>query len=119
MSLQRLLGQTAEIFRPATSADGFRDARKRWPTNWATTPSQTVKCRLQQSSGYENTENRDVAVGQWRLYLDKDAVISERDRVKVDGRFFELVTVYPAHQPSGLHHYECDLTTYSGEVPSA
>lgn len=117
MSLQKLLGQTAEIFRPTTSADGFGDARSRWPANWETAPSQTVKCRLQQSSGYERTDNRNAAVTQWRLFLPVNATVSERDRIRVDGKLFEIVTVYPAHRPSGLHHYECDLTTYSGEVP--
>ena len=118
MSLQRLLGQTAEIFRPTTSGDGFGDTRSRWPTSWATSPTQTTKCRLQQGSGYENTETRNVAVGQWWIFLPKTAVIGEKDRVRVDGKIVEVVTVYPVHQPSGLHHYECDLVTYSGEVPS-
>lgn len=117
MSLQRLLGQTAEVFRPTASSDGFGDARSRWPANWETSPAQTVKCRLQWSSGYENTDNRDVAVGQWTVYLPQSVTISERDRVRVDGKMFEVVTVYPVNQPAGLHHYKCGLSTYSGEVP--
>lgn len=117
MTLPEMLGQTAEIFRPTTSSDGFSDARSRWPSNWETTPDQTKPCRLQWSSGYERTDNRKVAVGQWKLFLAADAVIDERDRVRVDGKYFEVVTVYPVHEPEGLHHYECDLATYSGEVP--
>lgn len=119
VSLRRLLGQTAEIFRPTASLDGFGDARSQWPTNWDQTPAQTTKCRLQQSSGYERTDNRNLAVGQWRLFLPPDVTVSERDRVRVDGKLFEIATVYPVHQPSGLHHYECDLDTYSGTVPHA
>lgn len=114
MSLARMLGQTAEIFRPTKTADGFGDPRDQWPT----TPSQSVKCRLQQVSGTEDTDGRDLAVGQWRVYLPDTAVISEKDRVRVDGKTFEVVTVYPVHQPSGLHHFRCDLQTFSGEVPA-
>lgn len=119
MSLLAMLGQAAEIFRPTASPDGFGDARSRWPTNWQDSPAQTTKCRLQQSSGYENTNSRDVSVGQWKLFLPRSAPVTERDRVRVDGKLFEVVTVYPVHQRSGLHHYECDLVTYSGEVPRA
>lgn len=119
MSLRRLLGQTAEVFQPTASLDGFGDARSQWPANWAETPTATTRCRLQWSSGYERTDARNVSVGQWRLFLPPDVMINERDRVRVDGKFFEVASVYPVHQPSGLHHYECDLDTYSGTVPHA
>ena len=114
-TLARLLGQTAAIFRPVKAPDGFGDRRDQWPTS----PAQTVKCRLQQVSGTEVTEGRDLAVGQWRVYLPPTAVISEKDRVRIDGKTFEVVTVYPVHSPAGLHHYRCELETFSGEVPAS
>ncbi|HYF71338.1 MAG TPA: head-tail adaptor protein [Nocardioides sp.] len=115
MSLRAMLGQTAEIFRPTKAPDGFGDRRKVWPDE----PTQTVPCRLQLLSGTEATEGRDLSIGQWRVYLPPNAVISEHDRVHVDGKKFEVVTVYPVHNRTRLHHYRCDLATYSGEVPAS
>jgi hypothetical protein len=115
MSLTRMLGQTAEIFRPAKVEDGFGDRRDQWPTS----PAQTVKCRLQLLTGTEVTDGRDLSVGQWRVYLPPTAAITEHDRLRIDGKTFEIVTVYPVHSPTGLHHYRCDLTTFSGEVPAS
>lgn len=115
MSLTSLLGQTAELFRPTTETDGFGDqSRLVYPP----TPSQTVKSRLQLSSGFELTDAREVAIGQAKLFLPPDAVVDETTRVRVDGKTFNVTSVYPVHTPTGLHHFECQVETYSGEVTS-
>lgn len=115
MSLASLLGQTAELFNPTEGTDGFGDASR---LVYPTSPSQTVRARLQLSSGFELTEGREVAVGQARLFLDPGAAVTETTRVRVAGKTFNVTTVYPVQTPSGLHHYECQVETYSGEVPS-
>jgi hypothetical protein len=115
MSLLGLLGQTADLFRPTTSPDGFGDAAR---LTYPDSPNQTVRCRLQLSSGFELTEGREVAVGQAKLFLPPDAVVDEKTRARVDGQTFNVTAVYPVRTPTALHHYECQVETYSGEVPS-
>lgn len=115
--LSTMLGQTARLYRPTASPDGFGDSRLRWPSNWQTTPAQTVSCRLQWTSGYELRDGKNVAVGQWKLFLPPAAAVSEKDRVGVDSKLFEIEGVYPVYAGPALHHYECTLTTFSGEVP--
>lgn len=107
---QRMLGQTCQIFKPAKATDGFGDPRDQWPT----TAASTVACRLQLASGREDTNGKDVALGTWKLFLPPAAVINEHDRVRVDGRWFEVESVYPVHAPRVLHHFEVSLTTSNG-----
>jgi hypothetical protein len=114
--LSSLLSQTGAILRPAKRASGFGTAVlvDDW-TNPTTTPA---RYRMWQVGGTERTDLRDIAIGQWRLMLFPDALISEKDRFVSDtGDTFEVITVYPAHTPGGRHHIECDLVTFSGKAP--
>lgn len=114
--MRNLLGQTCQILRAATATNGFgtKNAAKTWP---ATGPEHP--CRLQLASGTEDTDLRNVSIGQWKLFLLPDADVTEKDRVLCDGKTFEVVSVYPVNRPRGLHHFEVTLETFSGGVPSA
>jgi hypothetical protein len=113
--LSTLLSQPCELTNPTSGTDGFGDARATWPSS----PTWTGLSRLQLSSGYERTDQRDVSIGQWKLFLPPDAPVTERSRVRVDGKDFVVTIVYPVHSPrAGLHHFECTVETYSGEVPN-
>lgn len=114
--LAQLLSQTAEIFRPTKVTDRHRNQQDQWPT----IPTSTKPCRLQLVVGIEDTDGRDLSISQWKLYLPADAVISEKDRVRVGTDVFEVTAVYPVESPRlpGLHHLQCNLTTYSGGVAS-
>lgn len=111
-----LLGQTATILRAAKKPSGFGGSAL--VDDWTTATSTTSLCRLQQSGGTERTDLRDLSVTTWKLFLPAAADITEHDRVTVDGKTFEVVSVYPVHTPAGEHHKECVLETFSGGVPS-
>jgi len=113
--LSRLLKQTCRILTPTKTANGFGTATD----NWANPGTQERPCRLQLVGGAESDDNRDLSIGQWKLFLPPAAVVSEHDRVEVEDKVLEVVSVYPVHSPRGLHHYEVALTTFSGGVPSA
>lgn len=113
--MRHLLGQKGQLLKATAAVSGFGTAngKKTWP---ATGPEHP--CRLQLASGTENTDLRNVSIGQWKLFLLPDVPASEKDRWRMDdGRMFEIVSVYPVHRPSGLHHLELTLETFSGEVP--
>jgi hypothetical protein len=113
--LANLLGQACTILSPGTATNGFGTT----VDSWASPTTQTTKCRLQLVSGVERTDLRDVSIGRYRLFLPAGVTITEHDRVQVDGKTYEVINVYPVQRPQGLHHYQCDVETYSGEVPSA
>ncbi|RSM73455.1 hypothetical protein DMH04_41320 [Kibdelosporangium aridum] len=114
--LTRLLTQAAEIFRPTKTTDRHRNQQDQWPA----TPTATYPCRLQLVTGTEDSDGRDLSIGQWKLYLPADAVISDKDRVRVGTEVFEVTAVYPVESPrvGAAHHLQCTLTTYSGGVAS-
>lgn len=112
--MRHLLGQTGEILTPTKKANGFGTP----VDDWTTPAIQALPCRLQHVSGAENNDGRDLSIGQWKVFFPPEAVIDEHRRVRVDGKTFEVVTVYPVHTPRGLHHFEVELTTFSGGVPS-
>ncbi len=113
--MRNLLGQTGQLLKATTSANGLgtANAQKTWPETGPEYP-----CRPQLASGTENTDLKNVALGQWKLFLLPDADVTEKDRVTCDGKTFEVVSVYPVNRPQGLHHFEVTLETFSGGVPS-
>ena len=115
--LSTLLGQTCQVFRPTKASDGFGDPRDKW----SATPDATYPCRLQHAGGRsatEDTDGRDVALGQWIIYLPANATLSEHDRLSVDGKTFEVTGVYPVPHPrTGQHHIRATLHTFGGVVP--
>lgn len=113
--LQDLLTQTCWILRATTVTSGFgtKAASKTWPTEGTESP-----CRLQLSGGTEDNDLRDVAIREGKVFLPPDADVTVKDRLVVDGSTFEILTVYPAQSPRGLHHYELTVRTFSGGVPS-
>lgn len=114
--VRNLLGQTGQLLKPtaATSGFGTKAGTKTWPETGPEYP-----CRLQLAGGTENTDLKNVAIGQWKLFLPPEVPASEKDRWRMsDGRTFEIVSVYPVHRPQGLHHLEVTLETFSGGVPS-
>ena len=113
--LSRMLQQPCRILTPTKVANGFGTPKD----SWATPGTQELLCRLQLAAGSENLDGRDLSLTQWKLFLPPDAVISPHDRVAVDEKVLEVVSVYPVFTPRGLHHFEVMLATFSGGVPSA
>lgn len=80
------------------------------------TPAPPVGGYLEQTSGVEVTEGADTAVSDWLLLLPGgDIPIGHRDRVKENGRVFEVVGSPDVKKAPGRpgHHTEvrCRLVT--------
>lgn len=71
-------------------------------------------CRLWQTTGRENQQDRDTQIGTYQLAVPPDAVIDGHSRVEVDAVMFE-VTGPPLHRrtPSGPHHITATLQVTS------
>jgi len=115
MVITRLTGQTCQIFRPVTMQDGYGDpGSKAYPA----TPTATHPCRLQLQAGNEDRDGRDAARGSWLLFLPGNAQLAEHDQVLIDGKRFDVISVYPVNRPGhGTHHLRAQLQSYAGTVP--
>lgn len=114
MSLLSLLDMTADVFKPTRELDQFRSERYVWPVN----PVATSPCRLQLNDTATN-QPMDGTPREWRLFLPPDVDVVRYDRVRIDGSYFDVVSVYPVHSPMlpGVHHLEAVIIAYDGEVP--
>lgn len=110
-----LMGQTCQILTAGTKTNGFGTTTAK---DWANPAKATHPCRLQLSQGTEDVDGREVAIATGKLFLPPDAVVDTHKRAQVDGMTLEVVSVYPVHEPQGLHHYEVQVRTFSGGVPS-
>lgn len=119
MSVVNLFGQSMDIFQPRQVTDGFGDQRN----SWSDTPDETVPCRLQAamtatSHGTRDHDERDVAGTRWKVYFAVPTTgITTYCRVRIDGKTFELGSLYPvAHPRRGIDHYVAQLSTVNNTV---
>lgn len=107
-----MLTTPCRILTAGTTQNGFGTATDNWDY-----PTETVSlCRLQLSQGVEDVDGRDLPTATGKLFLPPDAVIDTHKRVRVADLVYEVVSVYPVHEPEGLHHYEV-VVRGSGGVP--
>lgn len=98
----QLLTETVTVL---ARSEGATDAYNRPVETWAT--SVTVNGRLELVTPSEGTDEQDVQVGRYRLFVPHDTPITGRDRVQVDGVTYELLGPPVVHRtPRGPHHIE-------------
>lgn len=117
MSLTQLLNQRAELFQPVKTRDRLRTQTYQWPQ----TPVAAFPARLQLLDTTVDAP-REGTPRRWQLYLTADASITTiNDRFRIDGRWFDVVTVYPVQSPRlpGTHHIQAVVVEFDGEVPHA
>ncbi len=74
------------LTRPAPTAGyGGRDE-----FNWATASVRSVQGVFQPETSTEDTEDRQVVVSRWRLFLPPDVAIRAVDRVRYAGASYEV-----------------------------
>ena len=119
MSFADLCGQTADFFNPQPQVDGFGDTRHLW----SDTPDESVPCRLQAimtatTHGTKDHDERDLSGSRWKIYFTPPTVaISTHTRVRVDGKMFEISSLYPVPHPRrGIDHYVAQLNTVNDTV---
>ena len=105
MALRRMLTQTVGVrrFNPS-GLDEYGNPVESWD------PPVSHPARLEQTGGEEMTTQRNVQIGDWRLFLLPDVAIGGRDRVEADGETFEVVGPPVVQRaPRGAHHIEANL----------
>lgn len=109
--LINLLDQTAELFQPVRVEDSYRSQTYQWPA----IPILTFPCRLQLHDKRIDAPARGTP-RRWQLYAPVSAsVCTVNDRIRIDGRMYDIVSVYPVHTPRGLDHIEIVLINYADE----
>ena len=107
MAYTDLLIQTCTIRRYTDEdTDDYGNPIKTW-ADYLTKP-----CRLVAGSGREIKVGAEVVVSNHRLFLE-DVDITERDRVAIGTKTYEVVLVSDRQDGSGIHHKECDLVVVS------
>lgn len=105
--------QTVTVLRAASTADRYGDLT----TDWSSPGQIDVgNCRVLPMAGAEVIVDRDQIVRRWLLFAPPSADIIETDRVRVNGRDYEIDgTVRRWLSPSGrLAHLEADLKLVEG-----
>jgi len=101
MSFADLLIHTCTIRRYTEGAvDAYGNPVKTWADYLVDQP-----CRLTSSSGREVTYDTQVVIADYRLFIAA-VDITERDRVVISGKTYEVLLV-EGYSDSAMHHLQC------------
>ncbi len=102
------LPHSVELLNAAgTVTDDFGNTQP----DWATATATAARAFLQPGSGREDTQGRDVQVADHVLFLEPDARITGRSRVRYRSEMYEVVGPPRVWQGS---HAEADLRRIEG-----
>ncbi len=90
-----------------TAVDAFGNEQP----NWADATITTTRGFLQPRASREDTQGRDVQVGDHVLFLEVDARVTGRSRARVNGGLYEVVGPPRVWRGS---HVEADLRRIEG-----
>lgn len=111
MGLSTLMTRTVTISHPGIHVDAYGDTQRDWTT---ATEVDTVGW-LAYSSSIENLDGRDATSTMLSLTMPAGTAIGARDRVRIDGRTYEVDgEPTSAWAPRGEHHIECRLVVWDG-----
>lgn len=106
------LRDTAEVLEQGSAADpyGGPDTEPSWDTPTAT----TVAANVQPRTGTELSRDRAQSIGNWVAFLYPDAVVTTLNRLRWNGRTFQIHAVMPWRDLRARdHHIELDLSIVS------
>jgi head-tail adaptor len=102
-----LLHDTVERLRPAPVGDGYGNNRP----DWTSPATVTLPAEVQPMSGDEDLADQNRTTTRWRLFLNAGADIVATDRIRWDGRLFEVDGDVERWKRRGVeHHIEAVLT---------
>jgi hypothetical protein len=102
MSYAKLLTQLCDIKRPTRATGSAR------PDSTYSTIASNEKCLLKGGSASENVTEHERTRATYHLFLPWGTDIQSQDRVIIDSKSYELISIYP--DPGGRrHHIECQV----------
>lgn len=111
MSLQSLMVRTVDIIHAGARTDAYGDSQP----NWSTASETTTNGWLAQQTSIEDRDGRNATSSTLVLFLPADSAITARDRVRIDGIVYELVSApLSAWTPRGEHHLEVFVQLVTG-----
>lgn len=109
--LRSLLVRDVDILTAGVRVDAYGDPQPDW-----TAPTVTAtKGWLGPASSFEDLNGRDATTTTFPLTLPIDTPVTARDRVRIDGRIYQ-VDGEPSRSwtPRGEHHVEVALKVVDG-----
>ena len=106
MSYDSLLIDTCDIEENTPGAvDGYGHKADSW-----TVLHDNEPCRLVSGRGREIKIGAEVVIADYQLFLG-DIVVTEQNRIVMDGITYDILTVTDHKHSSDSHHKECYLRT--------
>ncbi|EST22774.1 phage head completion protein [Streptomyces niveus] len=112
-----LLPHVVDVEHPGRTTDRYGNT----VDDWTASTRVEVAAWLQQSTGSEDTEQRDAQIGEWLMLCNpwttggQPLTVHGADRVHWNGARFEVIgPPGPAYEPAELHHFEIRLKTVEG-----
>ncbi|MFI7009972.1 hypothetical protein [Streptomyces sp. NPDC050145] len=112
-----LLPHLVEVEHPGSTTDRYGNV----VDDWSTSTRMPVRAWVQQSTGSEDTDQRNAQIGEWLLICNPVGVpggpltVHGADRVHWGTAVFEVIgPAGPAYTPNELHHYEIRLRVVMG-----
>lgn len=79
------------------------------------TVGAAIPASVQPRTGTEESQDRAQAIGDWRAFLYPDAAVTTANRLRWNGRDFEIHAVMPWRDlRARAHHIELDLSIVEG-----
>lgn len=111
MSFTSLLVRNVDIITPGSHTDNYGDSQP----DWTSATEVTTVGWLAQMSSIENLDGRNATSTDLVLDLPAGTPVTARDRVRIDGTTYELVSEpVAAWTPRGEHHREIFLRVVTG-----
>jgi len=112
-----LLPHLVEVEHPGTATDRYGNT----VDDWSTSTRTPVRAWVQQSTGAEDTDQRNAQIGEWLMICNPvdtaggPLTVHGEDRVHWSSLRFEVIgPAGPAYTPIELHHYEIRLRAVEG-----
>ena len=100
--LRDLLQHSALVERPTTSeeVDFYGNKKKTWNA------VGTFPCKIEELSGNEDTNDRNVHIGRWRAIFDTGTGVQVIDRLTLpSSRQFEITHIVERYDIDGSEHH--------------
>ena len=108
------LADSAQVLTGTTAEDPYGGTGTE--VTWTSpTVGDAIPASVQPRSGSEESEDRAQAIGDWWAFLYPDAEVTTANRLRWNGRDFEIHAVMPWRDLRGRdHHIELDLSIIEG-----
>ena len=109
-----ILHDAAQVLTGTTAEDAYGGTGSE--VSWTSpTVGAAIPASVQPRTGTEESQDRAQAIGDWRAFLYANSEVTTANRLRWNGRDFEIHAVMPWRDLRGRdHHIELDLSIIEG-----